>query len=71
MAKIRRLMVLGVMALMMMIVALPSAQAQGYYWDPSWIGGTPATTTPTPTPEWQCGWFQDSDGDWQQGCWQE
>ncbi len=39
MTKIRKLMVLGVMALMIMAVALPSALAQGS--DPCWYGCNP------------------------------
>ncbi len=57
MSKIRKLMVVGAMALMMMVVALPSALAQGFDWcywgcDPSYWGA-PATadtsTEPTTT----------------------
>ncbi|MBV9455252.1 MAG: hypothetical protein JOZ19_14240 [Rubrobacter sp.] len=72
MSKIRKLIIVGVVALMMMIVAVPPALAQGYYWNPAWIGGdntsTPANTpTTTPSNCWQWGWYQDADGDWQQG----
>jgi hypothetical protein len=31
------------MVLMMTVVALPTALAQSYYWDPSWLG-SPAST---------------------------
>jgi hypothetical protein len=55
MTKIRKLMVFCAMALMMMVVALPSALAQDYYYawepyyyDPSW-DDTPASTDTSPT----------------------
>jgi hypothetical protein len=44
----RRMILVLAMALMMMVVALPTALAQNYYWDPSWLG---RTSTNTATPE--------------------
>ncbi len=59
MSKIRKLMVVCAMALMMMVVALPSALAQSYYWDPSWLG-TPSSTDTATEPTWD-------DCDWERG----
>ena len=66
MTKTRKLMVVCAMALMMMVIALPSALAQSYYpsyyWDPAWLG-PPATTEPAPLEcdEWVEVWAFDPD----------
>ena len=47
----RRLKVIlaAVAALMMMAVLSAPAMAQGYYWDPSWLGNTASTPNYGPT----------------------
>ena len=69
MSKIRKLMVVCVMALMMMVVLSAPAMAQSYgpYWNPGWLG-PPATTEPEP--DWQCGWvWSPEEDDWVWACW--
>ena len=77
MSKIRKLMIVCVIALMMMVVALPSALAQGSDWcywgcDPSYWSAPAATDTTTtePEPDWQCGWvWSPEEDDWVWACW--
>jgi hypothetical protein len=69
MSKIRKLMIVCVMALMMMVVALPSALAQDWcYWgcNPAYWTAPAATDTATePDCHWERGWVWDEDFGWE------
>ena len=77
MSKIRKLVIVGVVALMMMLIAAPAALAQDwcYYGCNPAYWGVPAdtsTTTPTPTSNTECGWvWSYQEDDWVWACWQD
>ena len=71
MSKIRKLMIVCAMALMMMVVGLPSALAQGFDWcywgcNPAYWTAPAATDTATePDCHWERGWVWDDDFGWE------
>ena len=75
MSKIRKLVIVGVVALMMMLIAAPAALAQDWCYygcNPAYWGVPADTSTTTPTSDTECGWvWSYQEDDWVWACWQD
>jgi hypothetical protein len=71
MSKIRKFIVLCAVVLMM-VVAVPPALAQGYYWDPAWLGNSSSGYAHRDRDDYSrqsCGWYWSRWYGWQYWCW--
>ncbi len=75
MSKIRKLVIVGVVALMMMLIAAPAALAQDWCYygcNPAYWGVPADTSTTTPEPDYECGWvWSYQEDDWVWACWRD